>query len=236
MDETMNIPRHVAIIPDGNRRWAKDRGLAPWEGHEAGAKNTEEIVRAARELGIRELSFWGSSIDNLVKRPVREKAELLAVYERHFRALIDDGEIFRDRVRVRCIGRWKEQFPDRLRNLLIEAEDRTKDHGSYALNFFLAYSGKDDMLQAFRNILSDPVAPELMTEERVKSALMTRDIPPVDFLIRTGGDAHLSAGFLMWDTADAQLLFSDLRYPDFGVEPFRRAVSDYGRRERRYGK
>lgn len=232
----MNIPNHVAIIPDGNRRWAKGRGLAPWEGHEAGAKNTETIVRTARELGIRELSFWGSSIENLTKRPAREKMELLSVYERHFRTLLDGEEIFRDRVRIRCIGRWKERFPDRLRELLIDAEERTKDHDSYSLNFFLAYSGKDDMLQAFRNVLSDPVAPERMTEERVKAALMTRDIPPVDLLIRTGGDAHLSAGFLMWDTADAQLLFSDLWYPDFGEEPFREAISDYGRRERRYGK
>lgn len=236
MKEIENIPRHVAIIPDGNRRWAKGCGLLPWEGHEEGAKNTEKIIEEARDMGIAELSFWGSSLENLVKRPAREKIELVRVYERHFQSLLDSEEIFRNRVRVRCIGRWKGRFPASLEALLVRIEEETKHHDASALNFFLAYSGKDDMVQAFQKVSELNLPIQEVNESSVKSALMTRDLPPVDFLIRTGGGAHLSSGFLMWDIADAELYFSQQWYPDFGKEDFRKAIIEYSNRERRFGK
>lgn len=236
MEVIQNIPRHVAIIPDGNRRWAKERGLPPWQGHEEGAKNTEAIIEEARNIGITELSFWGSSMENLVKRPAREKLELFRIYENHFRSLLDAEEIFRHRVKVRCIGRWKGRFPASLEALLMKIEEETKHHDASALNFFLAYSGKDDMVQAFQKASELNLPTQEVNEAWIKSALMTSELPAVDFLIRTGGGAHLSSGFLMWDIADAQLFFSEKWYPDFGKESFRKAIVEYSKRERRFGK
>lgn len=232
----MNIPNHIAIVPDGNRRWARERGLEPWAGHEAGARNTEALIREARRLGIRELSFWGSSLENLAKRPVLETKALLRIYTEYFGKILEDEDIVREEVCVRFIGHWKEQFPSSLRKLLERIEEKTRNHGRYFLNFFLAYSGVDDVLGAVRGIAREGMAWDKIEEATIKSHLMTAVLPPVDILIRTGGDAHLSNGFLMWDTADAQLFFSDLLYPDFTKESFGEAVSEYGRRERRFGK
>lgn len=237
MSSIENIPHHVAIIPDGNRRWAKGRELDPWQGHEAGAKTIEVLIREARNLGIRELSLWGSSVENLTKRPISERTALLRIYGEHFERLLADEDVYREKVRVRIIGRWREQFPRALRNLLEEVEKKTKDHDAYFLNFFLAYSGVDDMMEAFRlvaeearTIATDP------TEETVKRHLMTRELPPVDLLIRTGGEPHLSAGFMMWDIADSQLFFSQKLFPDFGAEALKEAILDYAARARRFGK
>ena len=197
----------------------------------------EELVRGARKLGIRELSFWGSSIENLTKRPLTERTALLRIYGEHFERLLRDEDLFREKVRVRIIGRWREQFPAVLRNLLEEVEAKTKDHDAYFLNFFLAYSGVDDMLEAFRSVAKDAkTALSDLTEEAVKARLMTRELPPVDLLIRTGGEPHLSAGFMMWDIADSQLFFSQKLFPDFGAAALEEAVEDYGNRARRFGK
>ncbi len=230
------LPRHIAIIPDGNRRWAKERGLEPWEGHEAGAERMEEIVREGRKLGIREVSFWGSSIENLSKRPLPEKQALLRIYETQFKKLISDEDVFRDKVRIRCIGHWEEQFPESLKKILKEGIEATKDHDQYFINFFLAYSGDDDMLRAIQHIAGEGLAPGMVTEEVIKSHLMTAELPPVDLLIRTGDDPHLSAGFMMWETKDAQLYFPNCHFPDFGATGLRAAIEEYQTRERRFGK
>ncbi len=230
-----HLPRHVAIIPDGNRRWAKQHGLEAWEGHAAGAERVEEIVREGRKLGIREVSFWGSSLENLSKRPLREKQELLKIYETYFEKLMADEDVFRDRVRIRCIGHWEEQFPEKLKYILKDGMEKTKGHDQYFLNFFLAYSGDDDMLQAIRRIAGAGLAPGMVTEEVVKGHLMTAEVSPVDLLIRTGDDPHLSAGFMMWETKDSQLYFPDCHFPDFDAAAFRVAIEEYQDRERRYG-
>lgn len=233
---TSTIPYHVALIPDGNRRWAKERGQLPWEGHDAGAKNTEQIVEKARELGVRMISFWGSSLENMAKRPLDEKRELLRIYETYFVKLIENESVHRDGVRIRMLGRWREQFPDTLKQLLIRCEEETKTYTEYGLNFFLAYSGDDEMLSAVRSLISSGIRAEDISMETLKQALLTRELPPVDYLIRTGGEPHLSAGFMMWDIANAQLYFSEKYYPDFGSEAFAESLEEYARRARRFGK
>ena len=130
---------HVVIIPDGNRRFAKELGREPWYGHELGAKNTEQLIKKAHVLGIRELSFWGSSLENLKKRPLEETRALLRIYETYFKELLGNADIH---------GRWREQFPESLKETLFKIEEATKSYDQYGLNFFLAYSGDDDMLQA----------------------------------------------------------------------------------------
>lgn len=231
-----NLPRHLVIIPDGNRRWATERGLAPWEGHEAGAKNTEHLIREARRLGVREISFWGSSLENLTKRPMAESRALLRIYETYFKKLLTSEDIHKDQARIRCIGHWEEQFPESLRKVLHECLVATKHYSKHFLNFFLAYSGDDEMRLAVEQVARSMRSGERVTNEMIKANLMTHEMPPVDFLIRTGGEPHLSAGFMMWDMADAQLFFSDKLYPDFDEKALHEALIDYNERQRRFGR
>ena len=231
-----NIPTHVAIIPDGNRRWAKGKGLQPWEGHEKAAQNLEHILRAAFDLGIQYFTFWGSSVDNLKKRPFAEKRALLDIYKRYFRKLIDSEDIHRDEVRINVIGKWEEQFPESLKKVIHECVERTRHYKEYYLNFLLAYNGDDEMVEAMRKIAEKCKSNVKITAQAIKENLMTKDLPPVDLLIRTGGEPHNSAGFMMWDVANAQLYFTELMNPDFGPEELKEAVRDYGRRGRRFGR
>lgn len=230
------IPHHVVIIPDGNRRWAKDRGMAPWKGHEVGAEAIEHIIDRAHKLGVRCISFWGSSVDNLSKRPMEEKHALLKIYQKSFAKLIENPSIHKNQARISVIGRWREQFPSSLRALLEDAIDKTKHYSNNFLNFFLAYNGDEEMLSAIRSIVSSGVAPEGVNADVLKRHLYTSDLPEVDYLIRTGGEPHLSAGFMMWDIANAQLYFSDAYFPDFGPDAFEEAILEFDRRERRMGK
>lgn len=234
--ETEQLPRHIVIIPDGNRRWATERGLRPWEGHEAGAQNTEKLIRSARAIGIREMSFWGSSLENLAKRPLTERRALLRIYETYFQKLLGSADIHKDEAHIRFIGHWEEQFPPSLKKIMRECEEATKNYSQYFLNFFLAYSGDDEMRQAIQKIAESLPVGSRVTDKTIKENLMTRELPPVDLLIRTGGDPHLSAGFMMWDVANAQLYFSDKYYPDFDELALREAIADYAARQRRFGK
>jgi undecaprenyl diphosphate synthase len=236
MPQRKNIPIHVAIIPDGNRRWAKKRGLKPWDGHEKAAQNLEHIFRAAFDLGVKYLTFWGSSVDNLTKRPFAEKRALLDIYKRYFKKLIESEDIHRDKTRINVIGKWEEQFPESLKKIIQECVEKTKNYKNQYLNFLLAYSGDDEMVEAARKIAKKCKTGMRVTAQSIKENLMTRDLPPVDLLIRTGGEPHNSAGFMMWDVANAQLYFSEKMNPDFGVADLKAAVAEYTKRERRYGK
>lgn len=234
--QLQHLPKHVVIIPDGNRRWATKRGLEPWKGHEAGAENTEKLIREARRLGVKEISFWGSSLENLAKRPVLESKALLRIYETYFKRLLESEDIHKDEARIRFIGHWEEQFPESLKSVLYECIEATKNYSRHFLNFFLAYSGDDEMRLAFEKVAKSLKPGEKVTEQMIKDNLMTKDMPPVDLLIRTGGEPHLSAGFMMWDIANTQLYFSDRFYPDFDEAALREALADYSDRERRFGK
>ncbi len=228
--------KHIVIIPDGNRRWAKKRGLQPWDGHEAGAENMEELIRVAFEKGIDCLSIWGSSMDNLLKRPVREKRALLKIYEIYFRKLLEGDDLDKNEVKVNIIGRWEEQFPQSLKKIIKKVIDKTQYYKKKMLNFMLAYSGTDDMLQAFEKVNNKYSQGKIITAQIVKENLMTALLPPVDYMIRTGGEPHNSNGFLMWDSADAQLKFSRELFPDFKGEKLIEALDEYLQRARRFGK
>ena len=230
------MPNHIAIIPDGNRRWAKNKGLEPWVGHEFGAKNTEKLVRQAFRLGIKCLSFWGSSLENLKKRPFQEKKALLGIYEKYFKDLIESEDIHKNKVRINFVGKWEEQFPEKLKSILHDCIQRTKDYKDYFLNFFLAYNGDDEMMEAISSIVKKYKVGQKITPQLIKENLMTRNLPAVDFLVRTGGEPHLSAGFMMWDIANSQMYFSQKLYPDFNEEEFEKAVDEFDKRERRMGK
>jgi len=225
----------VAIIPDGNRRWAKERNLQPWEGHRAGAETLEDLIVFAQNKGIKCLSFWGSSIDNLQKRPFQEKRALLEIYKEYFSKLLEGKGIHENKVKVNFIGRWREQFPESLKKILQEIIEKTKEYKDRNLNFMLAYSGIDEMKEAFEKIHKKYKAGTKITEKMIKENLMTSELPAVDLVVRTGGEPHLSAGFMMWDSANAQLYFSEEKFPDFKEKEFEEALLDYEKRQRRFG-
>ncbi len=231
-----NTPVHVAIIPDGNRRWARARGLNPWKGHAVGADNMEVLTRKAFESGVKHLSFWGSSLENLRKRPLREKKELLDIYETYFKRLMVSDDIVKNDTRINVIGKWRQQLPRKLINLFDKGIKETKHRIGSFLNFFLAYNGDDEMLEAVKKIARNHKPGQKITGQTIKDNLMTRELPPVDFLIRTGGEPHLSVGFMMWDIANAQFYFSEKHFPDFGEKELDEAIKDYQKRGQRGGK
>lgn len=228
-----NTPKHVAIIPDGNRRWSRKKGLMPWIGHDAAFKNFKEIFDASLDLKIPYISFWISSQDNLKKRPRAEVNFLLNLFKKKFVELANDNKIHKNQVRINAIGEWKNYLSEDVKTPIKQAIEATKKYNKSYLNFFIAYSGVDEMCQAIKKIKKQGNVK--ITPETIKENLLTKNFPPVDFLIRTGSKGHMSSGFMMWDIADAELYFSDKLYPDFTANDFRIAIKDYGNRLRRLG-
>jgi len=227
---------HIALIPDGNRRWARKRGLAPWQGHIEGAKTLEKILEKAWEMKIPYFTFWGSSLDNITKRPRGEVKVLLSLYQKYFKRLLKEKRIFKEKVRVNIFGRWKEFFPKKLKETIFEVIKKTKNHDRYFLTFLLAYNGTDEMLEAIKKISRKKI--KKIDEKILLENLWTGSLPPVDLIIRTGceGDPHNSAGFMMWHTAYSQFYFTKTLFPDFSPEEFEKIINDYLKRERRFGK
>ncbi len=232
------FPKHIAVIPDGNRRWARRQNLKPWEGHYEGAQRFEELVDIAFELGVESLTFWGSSVDNLTKRPLKEKIALLDIYEKYFQKLINDKRILTDNIKINILGKWQKQFPAKLVKLLNSGIEKTKTHTGFQLNFLLAYNGDDDLIEATKNIVRQNILPDKINGEVIQNNLLTAVIPTIDLIIRTGveGDPHNSAGFLMWQTQNSQLYFTEEQFPDFTAEKFKTALEDFAQRARRLGK
>ncbi len=235
MNNIQNIPNHVVIIPDGNRRWAREHNIEPWKGHAAGADIIEELTKKARDIGIKYISFWGSSEENMKIRPLKERRELVKIYEKYFNKLIASDDIFDDDVRINVFGKWREQLPKNLVDIIEKGIEKTKNHTKYHLTFFLSYSGDEEMILAIEKIVKSCKKDIKITKEIIKRNLLTKDLPAVDYLIRTGGEPHLSTGFMMWDIANAQLFFADEYFPAFGCEEFEKAIEEYTRRARRLG-
>lgn len=221
--------RHIAIIPDGNRRWAKARGAFPWVGHEEGVKSFQKILQKAHELNIYCMSFWGMSTDNMTKREEREVSVLLRLFDSVIEEALASKELEERDVRISILGLWREKFPKSLVEKFEHAIESTRHRTRHVLNLLLCYDGKTEMMRAFQQ------ARQADAFSSPKEFLMTKDLPPVDLVIRTGGDPHLSAGFMMWDVADAQLSFSDKLWPDFTPDDFAAAIDDFLHRERRFG-
>lgn len=236
--EIKNIPRHVAIIPDGNRRWAKRNGLKPWSGHRQGIKAFEKILEKALELEIPCVTFWGSSWDNLTKRPKIEINFLFKLYNEQFKRIIQDQGIHQNKVRVNVFGRWREVLPEETKKLIEKAMGATEDYNKRSLNFLLAYDGVSEMINCVQRIADSAREKTIkVSEKTIKENLWTKDLPPVDLLIRTGSanDPHISAGFMMWDAAYSQLCFTKTFLPDFTPKEFEEIIKDYSFRQRRFG-
>jgi len=235
----MLIPKHVAIIPDGNRRWARKKRFKPWVGHQEGAKYFEKVLEKCLELKIPYLTFWGGSYDNLTKRPKKEINFLFKVYTDQFKKIPTNEKIHKNKVKINVFGRWEEILPTKTQSVIKEALNKTKDYDLNFLTFLLAYNGTDEMVDCIQKIVAlAKKKPLKITENLIKENLWTKDLPPVDLVIRTGcqGDPHNSAGFMMWDTIYSQFYFTETLFPDFSPQEFEKIIKDYNARQRRFGK
>lgn len=223
-------PRHVAIIMDGNGRWARQRGLPRIEGHREGVKRVNEIIDAAVEYRLKAITFYTFSMENW-RRPKREVNALMSLLERYIKSemkrLIDSGIVFK------AIGNIR-MLPDTIQRLLKRFEDGSRDNRGLILISALSYGARDEIVNAVKNIVRDGVNPEDIDERLFEGYLYTHGIPDPDLIIRTSGEMRLS-NFLLWQSAYSEFYFTQTLWPDFGREEFLHALKDYEKRERRFG-
>lgn len=229
------ILQHIAIIPDGNRRWARGKGLVPWKGHEKGAERVFEIAEYAFNSGISYVTLWVASEDNLTKRSNIEIKFLCSILRRELESKRTIVRLMNNRIRIRFVGRGKELIDNaKLTSVIEKREQDTKEFSERNLTILFGYDGKREMMEAIKKMRR--VSEASLTYDMVKENLWTGILPPVDLVIRTGGEPHWSAGFMMWHTADSQFYFTQKLWPDFDSKELQKALADYARRERRFGK
>jgi tritrans,polycis-undecaprenyl-diphosphate synthase [geranylgeranyl-diphosphate specific] len=226
------MPRHVAIIMDGNRRFAKRRGLPPYMGHFFGSKKAEKVLEWCLDLGIKNVTTYEFSTENF-KRSEEEKKNLFKLMERELKRLLTDKRIHKNRVRVRIVGR-KDLLPESVQNIAEELENATRHYDKYNLNIALAYGGRQELIDAIRDILR-AVKEGILKVEEITKELVERYLysdngyESVDLLIRTGGEQRLS-NFLPWQTANSVAYFCDVCWPEFRKIDFLRAIRTWQRR------
>jgi undecaprenyl diphosphate synthase len=228
------LPRHIAIIMDGNGRWAKARGLPRIAGHRSGAEAVRRTVTAAGELGIPYLTLFGFSSENW-KRPSAEVQDLMVLLRHYLRGEI--AELQRNRVRLKVIGQLTRLAPDIVR-MIARAETLTRENSQITLTIALSYGGRAEIVAAVQAIAAEvsrgSLAAEDVDEDCLARHLFTADIPDPDLLIRTSGEQRIS-NFLLWQCAYSELVFTKTLWPDFSRNDLEQAIDDYCGRERRYG-
>jgi undecaprenyl diphosphate synthase len=231
---TATVPRHVAIIMDGNGRWANERGFPRGEGHRRGVEAVRRTVKAAIELGIETLTLFSFSSENW-SRPAQEVDDLMGLIKRFIRQ--DLAELHQNNVRIRVIGGTERVEPDLLA-LIAEAQRLTSDNSALDLVIAFNYGSRAEIARAARKLAEAVAAgrmrPDEITVDAVSGALDTAGIRDPDLLIRTSGELRLS-NFLLWQCAYSELVFLDVYWPEFGREQLAAAVEEYGRRSRRFG-
>ncbi len=224
------IPRHVAIIMDGNGRWAKARGLPRVAGHRAGTENLRPIIRASAEFGIQYLTLYAFSTENW-NRPKSEIEGLMRILSDVIDKEMD--ELNEEGARLLHIGHL-EGLSKTLQKKVRHAIDLTKDNRRITIVLAFNYGGRDEIIHAIKNMLKDELDPEDVDEELVGQYLFTADIPDPDLVIRTSGEQRTS-NFLTWQSVYSELYFPEVYWPDFDKEALRKALEEYANRERRFG-
>lgn len=229
------LPAHIAIIMDGNGRWALEKNLPRLEGHRQGIESVRDIVKAASQIGIKYLTLYAFSLENW-KRPASEVNGLMKLLEIYLRQEID--ELHRNNVRLKTIGKISS-LPKVVQKLLKNSIEKTKNNNGLTLTLALSYSGRWDILRAVQMIGLDirrgRISPEDINEELFSSYLLTNDLPDADLLIRTSGEMRLS-NFLLWEMAYGEIYITNNYWPEFRRIDFYNAIKDFMNRERRFGK
>jgi undecaprenyl diphosphate synthase len=227
----MQIPNHIVLFPDGNRRWAKQKGLASLLGHQKGYENLLDFSEWCKNKGIKVLTAFGFSTENW-NRTEEEVTYLMKLLEK---CLIDNLDRYsKDGVKVRVIGQ-KERLPKSLQEAIIKTEEATKNNSSLYLNFAISYGGRWDILNAVKKIIEDKIPADKIDEKLFETYLSTAGLPAPDFIIRAGGEMRMS-NFVLWQGAYSELYFSPKFWPDFTEEDLDTALAEFDRRQRRFGK
>lgn len=228
--DKINIPTHVAIVLDGNGRWAKKRFMPRTFGHKNGADRVVDICLYAKERGVKYLSLYAFSTENW-KRPDDEVNYLMKLVRKFINSKLDI--LMREDCKLNFIGDL-DKLPPETKDICLRAMEDTRDNDAITLNIALNYGGRDELVHAFRKMLDEGVAKEDVTEEMISSHLYTKAQPDPDLLIRPGGELRLS-NFLIYQLAYAELYFTDTLWPDFDRACFDEALADFAKRNRRYG-
>ncbi|MEK6888943.1 MAG: polyprenyl diphosphate synthase [Nanoarchaeota archaeon] len=228
--KSKNVPVHVAIIPDGNRRWAKEKGMSSEIGHykSASLTNIKSLVKEADKLGVRYLSVWGFSTENW-KRSKQEIEAIFGLVRSALNELIEDTQT--NNIKIRHIGR-KDRLPKNLLKAIIDAEKRSEQNTGITLLVCLDYGGREELVKAVNELVKK--GKKKISEEDILNELYTVGIPDVDFIIRTSGERRVS-GFMPFQSVYAELYFTDKYFPDFSAEDLKKAIEDYSKRKRRFG-
>jgi undecaprenyl diphosphate synthase len=230
-EKLSKVPTHIAIIMDGNGRWAAARGLPRLAGHRAGTENLRRVIRACVEFGIQYLTIYAFSTENW-GRPKDEVEGLMQIVE----DVIDKelGELNQEGVQLRHIGRLEHVNPS-LRNKVLGAVELTKNNTRLKLNIAFNYGGRDEIVCAIRGMLNDGVKPDDVTEQLISQYMFTAGIPDPDLIVRTSGEMRIS-NFLIWQSAYSEWYVTNSYWPDFDKDELRKALVDYNQRERRFGR
>ncbi len=232
--ERDGVPRHVAIIMDGNGRWAEERGISRNEGHKEGLEALRSVVRSANDLGIRWLTLYAFSLENW-NRPKSEVSSLMGLLERYLDSELE--EVIEKGIELRSIGR-SDLLPPKIRDRVAAAEERTRGNPKMHLVFALSYGGRAEIVDAASKLLRDAelgkIDPDRLDEKIFSSYLYDPSIPDPDLLIRTGAESRVS-NFLLWQIAYTEIYITDLMWPEFREADLLEAVRNYQHRERRFG-
>jgi tritrans,polycis-undecaprenyl-diphosphate synthase [geranylgeranyl-diphosphate specific] len=229
-------PNHLAIIMDGNRRFAEELGLTAVSGHERGREKLEQVLEWCLEVGVRILTVYAFSTENFT-RPREEVEHLMRLFAVNFRRLGDEPRVHEHQIRVRVFGK-RELLPAEVREAVEFAESRTRAYSTYFLNLAVAYGGREEIVEAMRSLARDAAAgtldPEAIDAKLFSKRLYTADLPDPDLVLRTSGEERIS-NFLLWQLAYSELYFVDVYWPGFRKVDFLRAIRSYQQRKRRFG-
>jgi undecaprenyl diphosphate synthase len=233
MSETAEavVPRHLGLILDGNRRWAKEHGLPIYEGHKAGYRRVEEVMEAAMDRGVEYVSVYAFSTENW-SRSSDEVRQLMRLFMWIFKHEL--GNLKRHGVRVHVLGN-KLRIGKALLKAVHHAQEETKDNTRGTLLFCLDYGGQQEIVDTMKAMVAEGMDPNDITAEKISEQLRKGDVPPVDLIIRTSGEQRLS-NFMLWNAAYSELMFTPTKWPDFTAEELGRMLDAYAQRKRRFGK
>ncbi|WP_459211372.1 isoprenyl transferase [Aquimarina rhabdastrellae] len=230
-----NIPHHIAIIMDGNGRWAKKKGLLRAIGHENGAKGVQEAVEACTEIGVKYLTLYAFSTENW-NRPKREVDALMKLLVNSLKKEV--ASLQKNNIKLNAIGNL-DALPEKVKNELLYVIDQTKDNTQITVTLALSYGSREELIKTVKDISikvkNNLISPHLINETVISEHLYTKNLPDVDLLIRTSGEQRIS-NFLLWQIAYAELYFTKILWPDFRKTDLFEAVLNYQQRERRFGK
>ncbi|MEM4718221.1 MAG: polyprenyl diphosphate synthase [Desulfurococcaceae archaeon] len=232
------FPHHIGIIPDGNRRWARERGLPIHNGHSYGYEKIKEVLKWIWELKIPYVTLFAMSTENCIYRSPEEREHLFNIIKKGLKELKENPEVHRNKVKILVVGKT-ELLPDELKELITEVIDTTKDYDRYVLTIAICYGGRQEIVEAVKTLAYDVerglISPLDINEEVFLKYMSTGRIPDLDLLIRTSGEERIS-NFLLWHSAYSELYFCDVYWPELRKIDFWRAIRSYQLRERRFGR